>query len=140
MQKLIIILILSIFSLLGLHAQESDKNIVVNVSNISSNEGAISIALYDSESNFLKKPFEGKRIEIKDNACTITFENIPKGTYAISLYHDENGNGKMDTNFMHIPKEDYGCSNNARGFMGPPKWEDAKFELKQENITQHIEL
>lgn len=140
MQKLIIILILSIFSLLGLQAQESTRNIVVSVSNISSNEGKIIIGLYDNEADFLKKPFEGKRTEIKDNSCTITFENIPEGTYAISLFHDENGNGKMDTNFMHIPKEDYGCSNNARGFMGPPKWEDAKFELKQENITQHIEL
>lgn len=140
MQKLAIILALSIFSLLELQAQETHKNIVVNVSNISSNEGTISIALYDSESNFLKKPFEGKRIEIEDNTCTVTFKNVPEGTYAIALYHDENGNGKMDTNFMHIPKEDYGCSNNARGFMGPPKWEDAKFELKQENVTQLIEL
>ena len=140
MQKLIIIVTLSIFSLLGLHAQETNKNITVNVSNISSNEGNVSIALYDSESNFLKKPLQGQRVNIENNTCIVTFENVPEGTYAISLYHDENGNGKMDTNFMHIPKEDYGCSNNARGFMGPPKWEDAKFELKQENITQHIEL
>lgn len=140
MQKLIIIVTLSIFSLLGLHAQETNKNITVNVSNISSNEGNVSIALYDSESNFLKKPLQGQRVNIENNTCTVTFKNVPEGTYAISLYHDENGNGKMDTNFMHIPKEDYGCSNNARGFMGPPKWEDAKFELKQENITQHIEL
>lgn len=140
MQKLIIILILSIFSLLNLQAQETNRNIVVNVTNVSSNEGKIIIGLYDNEADFLKKSFEGKRTEIKDNSCTVTFENIPEGTYAISLFHDENGNGKMDTNFMHIPKEDYGCSNNARGFMGPPKWKDAKFELKDKTITQHIEL
>lgn len=140
MQKLIIILILSIFSLLNLQAQETNRNIVVNVTNVSSNEGKIIIGLYDNEADFLKKSFEGKRTEIKDNSCTVTFANIPEGTYAISLFHDENGNGKIDTNFMHIPKEDYGCSNNARGFMGPPKWKDAKFELKDKTITQHIEL
>lgn len=140
MQKLIIILTLSVFSMLGLHAQESINDIVVNVSNVSSNEGTIAIALYDSASNFLKKPLQGQRVAVKDNSCTVTFKDVPEGVYAISLYHDENDNGKMDTNFMHIPKEDYGCSNNAKGFMGPPKWEDAKFELKNETITQHIEL
>jgi uncharacterized protein (DUF2141 family) len=140
MQKLIIILTLSFISLFGLQAQETNRNIVVNVTNISSNEGKIIIGLYDNEADFLKNPLKGKYVEIKNNTCSVTFENIPEGTYAISFFHDENDNGKMDTNFMRIPKEDYGCSNNARGFMGPPKWKDAKFELKDKTITQHIEL
>jgi uncharacterized protein (DUF2141 family) len=46
----------------------------------------------------------------------------------------------MDTNFLGIPKEDYGCSNNARGFMGPPKWKDAKFQINNKSIIQHIKL
>lgn len=45
----------------------------------------------------------------------------------------------MDTNFFGIPKEDYGCSNNARGFMGPPKYDDAKFQLS-ENKTIEIKI
>ena len=53
---------------------------------------------------------------------------------------NENGNNKMDSNFLGIPKEDYACSNNAKGFMGPPKWEDAKFEVKNETINQTIKL
>ena len=45
------------------------------------------------------------------------------------MFHDENANGKIDRNFVGIPKEGYGTSNDAKGFMGPPKYEDAKFEL-----------
>ena len=73
----------------------------------------------------------GEIVDIEDQSCTVTFKDVPAGTYAVSYIHDENGNGKMDTNFMGIPKEGYGCSNNAKGFMGPPKWEDAKFELTE---------
>ena len=67
-------------------------------------------------------------------------KNVPDGTYAVSFVHDKNSNGKMDKNFMGIPKEDYGCSNNAKGFMGPPKWEDAKFELKGADKSITISL
>ena len=77
---------------------------------------------------------------IDDHTCRYTFKNIPKGVYAISLFHDENDNGTMDTNFVGIPKEAYGCSNNAKGFMGPPKWQDAKFEINDQVITQTITL
>ena len=54
--------------------------------------------------------------------------------------HDENENNKLDTNFLGIPKESFGCSNNAKGFMGPPKWEDAKFEISNKDVVQNIEL
>ena len=70
-------------------------------------------------------------VSIANNSCSITFEDVPEGIYAVSYVHDENDNGKMDTNFVGIPKEDYGCSNNAKGFMSAPKWEDAKFELSK---------
>ena len=85
-----------------------------------------------SKGDFLKDRFKDAIGEIDEEKSTITFTDIPEGTYAISFIHDENDNGKMDTNFMGIPKEDYGCSNNAKGFMGPPKWKDAKFELKSD--------
>jgi uncharacterized protein (DUF2141 family) len=87
------------------------------------------LAIYDTEEDFLENTYRGTTSSIANQTCEVVFENIPKGIYAISIFHDENDNGKMDTNFMGIPKEDYGCSNNASGFMGPPKWKDAKFEL-----------
>lgn len=123
-------------------AQEPNNvnEVIVNISNLESNKGAVFIAIYNSEKSFLNKGFKSFKTKIKNNACRVVFKDIPNGTYAISLFHDENQNGKMDTNFIGIPKEDYGCSNNAKGFMGPPKWEDAKFKIHNESITQHIKL
>jgi len=109
---------------------QENFSIEVTVEDVANNDGKIFLALYNSETNFLEKSYKGTKSEIMNNSSTITFEDIPSGVYAISVFHDENDNGKMDTNFMGIPKEDYGCSNDASGFMGPPKWKDAKFELK----------
>ena len=54
--------------------------------------------------------------------------DIPPGTYAVKLYIDENENGKLDTNFFGIPKEQYGFSNNTKAF-GIPKFEAAAFAI-----------
>ncbi len=108
---------------------QNTYTINVTVTNVESNKGKVFLALYNSESSFLEKVMQGTTSKIYNNSCAVVFKNIPEGTYAVSIFHDENDNGKMDTNFVGIPKEDYGCSNNAKGFMGPPKWEDAKFEL-----------
>ena len=67
--------------------------------------------------------------EIKDLKATVTFKNIPAGEYAVSIYHDENNSGKLETGIFGIPKEDIACSNNAKGKMGPPKYIDAKFTI-----------
>jgi uncharacterized protein (DUF2141 family) len=135
--KIVTVLILSV-ACSQLEAQDT-HNITVTVKGIDSNEGQIFLALYDNESDFLDKSFKGTKSKIQNNQCVVTFENIPSGVYAVSIFHDANDNGKMDTNFMGIPKEDYGCSNDASGFMGPPKWSDAKFELK-DNTSITINL
>ena len=114
--------------------------ITVHIQNLNNNNGKLLVGLYDNDDNFLKKTFKGVVTKIENNKSTVTFKDVPEGVYAVSFVHDENDNGKMDTNFMGIPKEDYGCSNNAKGFMGAPKWKDAKFELKGESKTLTISL
>jgi uncharacterized protein (DUF2141 family) len=120
--------------------EEKGHDITVNIENLGSNKGQVYISLFNTETSFLNKGYKSTMSNIENNSCTIYFKNVPEGIYAISLFHDENENKKMDTNFLGIPNEDYGCSNNARGFMGPPKWEDAKFEVKTESIKQTITL
>lgn len=68
------------------------------------------------------------------------FQNLPAGEYAVSVYHDENNNKKMDTNFFGIPKEGVGASNNARGHLGPPKYKDAKFLFNGKSQTIQIQI
>lgn len=126
--KLAVVLILIITTAI-MNAQET-YSLTVKIKGAANDEGKMMIALYDSESNFLEKTFKGSTSQISNKGCTVTFENVPEGIYAVSIFHDENDNDKLDSNFIGIPKEDYGCSNGAAGFMGPPKWKDAKFELK----------
>ena len=73
-----------------------------------------------------------KNVVITDDGATVLFENIPNGTYAIAVVHDENDNKKMDTNFFGIPKEGYGVSNNKYPKMSEPSFDDAKFSLKED--------
>ena len=108
---------------------QSNK-LIVNVTNFKNNHGKVMIGIYNGQENFMKKSVFRKSSTIQDNSAKVVFENLPSGEYAISLYHDENENNKLDTGWFGIPNEGYGCSNNAKGMMGPPKYEVAKFQLK----------
>lgn len=138
MNRVLVIFCLLIITSVKTIAQDS-FTLEVIVTNLDSNDGKVYIGVYNTEKHFLDKYYKSAIVTIKDKTCAYTFSDLPKGEYAISLFHDENDNNKMDKNFMGIPKEDYACSNNAKGFMGPPKWEDAKFSLKS-NTTKYINI
>jgi len=121
------------------NAQKETATIAVKIVQIDNNDGQMLIGLYDSKANWLKTAYKGVFGKIEDGACTVLFEDIPNGTYAISTFHDEDNDGELDT-FLGIPREDTGSSNDAPAKFGPPKWEVAKFEVKGENITQVINL
>ena len=141
MSTLVKIIIVFLISQTVLFAQENiDQNITVKITNLDGNAGKVYVALFNSETTFLEKKYKSTISTIKDSNCEVVFENVPNGVYAISLFHDKNDNNKMDSNFLGIPKEDYGCSNNAKGFMGPPKWKDAKFKIQNNSVTQTIKL
>ncbi|WP_179333069.1 DUF2141 domain-containing protein [Winogradskyella costae] len=140
MNSLIKIASIFLISLISFQLEaQANYTVTVNVVEADSNNGKMFIALYNSEIGFLETTYKGTMNNIKNKSCTVTFDDIPEGIYAVSVFHDENDNGKFDTNFFGIPNEDYGCSNNAKGFMGPPQWSDAKFELKA-NKTIKIKL
>ena len=134
-------ILILLLSLTNAFSQDGAKqDVVVKIVNFDTSKGKVLIGLYNSEKTFLEVDFMSSISKIENNECIVTFKNVPTGTYGISLFHDENDNGKMDTNMFGIPKEDYGCSNNAKGFMGPPKWSDAKFEVTNKTINQTIKL
>jgi uncharacterized protein (DUF2141 family) len=129
------LLILLLSTMTPSQEQTESYSITVNIENLKSDDGQVLVGLYDSEADWLSTTYMGEVAKISNNSCSVVFKNVPQGIYAVSYIHDANNNGEMDANFMGIPKEDFGCSNNAKGFMGPPKWEDAKFEL-----TKSIEI
>lgn len=107
-------------------------NITLNVNGIEEVKGVMAIALFDSEENYKGKDsyFVAEEVAIHSTDFTYVFHDIKPGTYAIKVYHDIDKNGKLNTNWVGMPKEPFGFSNDAKGKMGPPKFEDAAFEVK----------
>jgi uncharacterized protein (DUF2141 family) len=116
--------------------------ITVSIIGLRSDRGNLYLSLYHSADGYPKKAAAAFRLSsasISNGRCTIILEDIPKGVYAIACYHDENNNGKIDTNFFGIPVEGTGASNNARGSWGPPKFKDAKFMVNSDT-SQTIKI
>ena len=85
---------------------------------------------------------EGREVEI--DAATLSakvvFEKIPRGAYAVNLFHDENMNGKMDTNFLGMPLEGYGFSNNPGKRMSKPGFDETSFQVNQPECAIEIKM
>ncbi|SHF56455.1 Uncharacterized conserved protein, DUF2141 family [Salegentibacter echinorum] len=126
----IIAIIFSLFVSQVILAQETETgDITVQAKNFTKDEGKVYFGLY-TEENFIKSaPLKGEVSEIKDGIAKVTFKDVPAGTYAISSYHDKNGNKRLDFDENGIPTEDYGVSNNAMNLYGPPIWDEAKFKF-----------
>jgi uncharacterized protein (DUF2141 family) len=123
-------------------ATQQSGRLHVVVTGLGSDAGQVRIALFDSEESYVnaKKPFKTAAVNIRNKRAECLLEGIPFNTYAIRVYHDENGNGKLDRADYGPPLEPYGFSNNARGFMGPAKWSAAKFQVKSRHTTMEINL
>ena len=111
----------------------SQKNCSLSIEfeGLKTEKGKLFVALYNSEEDFLKNEMKGLVVEISNGKASASFDNLEKGIYAISSFYDKNDNGKMDTNFIGIPKEPVALSNNAKGKFGPPKYRDAKFNISK---------
>jgi len=79
-------------------------------------------------------------IKIRKSQARRDFEDIPPGKYAMAVIHDENMNGKLDTNWMGVPTEDCGFSNNATGVLGAPPFSAARFAYDGQNVDLTMSL
>ena len=79
-----------------------------------------------------EKVIDQKKSEISDKRCSFTVADLKPGKYAIRYFHDENLNGKMETNLVGKPTEGYGFSNNVIGKLGPPPFEKWLFEIRSD--------
>lgn len=125
-----------------IYAKESGA-LKVSVEKFGKIKGDVKIAVYASKDGF---PMEGAKavtsasIKVDNAKVSYTFEKMAYGEYAVSVYYDENSNNKLDAGFMGIPKEAVGASNDAKGKMGPPSFDDAKFLLNAEYKEINIKL
>ncbi|NNK85998.1 MAG: DUF2141 domain-containing protein [Desulfobacterales bacterium] len=112
-------------------AGDSHGSLFVAIEGFANSKGYAMIAVYDSEQAYKEgSPKTAMaKVEVTDQKAEVIFNDLKYGTYAVAIFHDQNANGKMDTNFLGIPNESYGHSNNVRGAFGPPSFDKAKIEL-----------
>ncbi len=114
------------------------------VTDIESNKGTINAALYNEsgKSGFLKNiesAHQKKIVKISNKQVALVFYNIPYGTYAVSIFQDENTNMRLDRSPVGFPAEPWGISMN-KFVMGPPKFKDAKFKINSKTKTIKIKM
>ena len=127
------------------NAQTPTGKINVQVNGFKNNNGKARLLIFSTkEKQFFPKDkdkaYAKYVVSIKDQKVLFTFENLPYGDYAISVHHDEDNNGKVNSNLLGIPNEGLGASNDAKGFMGPPSFEKAKITLNKEQMSIVINL
>jgi uncharacterized protein (DUF2141 family) len=93
------------------------------------NKGQILFAIYDSAESHMESELKTSTVKVENNKAKITVNNLKKGYYSFSYFHDVNSNGELDTNLVGIPKEPYGFSNGEKGRLGPPDFEDCKIKI-----------
>ena len=104
----------------------SAASLEVTIQNVQSEQGILMLAVYDS-AGYRTTPVRATAQAA--TASVFRFEDLAEGDYAVAVFHDKNGNGKLDVNLMGVPTEPYGFSLHAPAGMGAPVWADAMFNL-----------
>lgn len=125
MKTLLLGLILSPALLLAQHQIE------VDVQKVPASVGKISVAVYKDENAFLKfdQVYLSASVDANIGSTQVVINNVPNGQYAIAVFYDANGNDKLDTNWMGIPKEKVAFSKGRMKAFGPPKFEECVFDV-----------
>ena len=125
-------------------AEQDCPGIHVKILDIRNSTGTVACALFESPpgfpAEFLHSATNVMIIKIRKSQARCDFMDIPPGTYSMVVIHDENMNGKLDTNALGIPKEGYGFSNNAKKWLGTPSFADASFSYDGENVDLTMSL
>ena len=126
------------------YAQAACAGIHVTVLDIRNSAGTVACALFESAAGFpadyLRAATNMMVIKVRHTQARCDFESIPPGTYALAVIHDEDMNGKLNTNALGIPTEGYGFSQDATGLIGAPSFTAASFVYNGQNLDLTISL
>ena len=129
----------------SLSASAELAQLEITVTDITKSNGTVLAAIVNDPGNWLKSdkdqpPFRDASYPVTGTgSATIIFEDLPPGTYAVSIFQDLNGNAKLDTNFIGYPKEPFGFSA-PMGKFGPPKFDAASITVTSGKTSIEIEL
>lgn len=123
--------LLILFYFFAFHTTPEEYTLNLSIENIQEVKGSIEIGVYNNSAHFLKekKAIKTYSLPVTGNSVNQKIKGLPKGDYAISLYHDQNSDGKCNRNFIGIPKEPYGFSNNFKPKFSKPSFKDCKISI-----------
>lgn len=123
-------------------AEPATYNLRVQVTDVDNEKGVVAVALFDSAESFpnQKKARAGALAKITGRTASVVFRDLAPGVYAVAVLHDENQNAKMDFNFVGMPLEGYGFSNDAPVSFGPPSYAAAAFKLEARHSRLPIKM
>lgn len=113
-------------------------SLLIEITNVQINKGKIVVELYKDKADWLKSPFRKTTLATDKSTKTASF-SVPPGRYALSIYQDVNEDGKVDQNFLGIPKEPIGFGNNYRPF-GKPKFKASVITAGQGSKPEVVKL
>ncbi|MFT4174357.1 MAG: DUF2141 domain-containing protein [Rhodocyclaceae bacterium] len=120
-------------SLMLASAAASAAELSVRFKGVPSDKGTVMAALYASESAYAARQAL-RKVRLPANAPLVAvFKDLPAGRYALTAFHDENGNGTLDTAANGMPTEAYGFSRNPAVRYGPPSFADMSFDVGPAN-------
>ncbi len=122
-------------------ATTTTTQLSIQVVELENSTGQVILDIFSSETGFPTKPEKAmKRVKatIKNKTASFNILDLPKGEYAFVIIHDENMNNELDANWVGMPSEGLGVSNNAKGRFGPPSYKDSKFNLTTKTINTKI--
>lgn len=125
-------------------AQEECSGVHVKIQNIRNSTGNIVCALFQSPNGFPKEFLHFATnimiIKIRESEASCYFAGIPSGNYSMVVVHDENMNGKLDSNLLGIPKEGFSFSNKAKALLSAPSFSASSFQYDGQNIDMTMSL
>ena len=101
-------------------SKKTSLTLTIEVASLENTKGVLRVCVTDQKDDFLKSCAFSKIVTVEDDTVSLKIENIEKGNYAVSVYHDENNSGILETGGVFgIPLEPYGFSNNPNMTFGP---------------------
>jgi len=122
---------------------DATATLIVQVAGLRSDDGQVRALLFRGEDGFpgeLESAAYSAEASIRGGVARLQYPGLPPGDYAVTIFHDENGNASLDMNFMGWPREGVGASQRAHRRMGPPRYRDARFEVAPGTKTERIEV
>jgi uncharacterized protein (DUF2141 family) len=141
---LLTVLVVASLPALAFAQSPSCSGIHVKILNIRDSTGTVDCALFSSPVGFpievLLSATKVMVTKIRNTEARCDFEDIPPGTYALAVVHDENMNGKLDTNWLGTPTEGYGFSNDVKALKGGPSFSACSFKYDGGTLDMTISL